>query len=491
MRGWHLLATCAVAAVALLWLRSAATHGTTERAAPAQQAAPTELPAAGDAAEEPPDADVAKEDRAEGDGTVVVPVVVPPASPGRFVLRKPGEDAAIAWSREVNLELTDAERAAVDRHLNRFVRGSVPVPGTETSASVDAKVLPLPRAAPEEAEQRRREQLELLQQREALVLLDNIGKGLAWLALHQGEDGKISNVSAAARCKELGHKPVCADTGGRGSDEWAATAATGLSILALLDFRDQDKQGVFEPTLARAVHWLRRTQRENGSFPGREFYATAISALALSQAATASGSDELREAARRGLAYLATQRGPRGGYRYRTGEDGDLSVTAWVAQAVEAARHAKVEIPAGMDEGIRSFLDAVWIREHRFAYVTTQGERQTLDPAGILVGLIEWEVPCPDGAWVCSDDGVLGTWRDWLKQAPPKGGIYTLYYAVRVAIRLEPSMPEAWRDTVLKLAARQKPAGPGAGSFKDTLAAGEVVETALSVLTLEHALYKR
>jgi len=495
MRRRHVLAAGLIAAVALLWLRSAVTERRSpvrsSTAEPAAATHPGDVPAA--SASTPPTGVDPTDEGPAGKPPMVVVVVPPPPLPaGKLLSRRPGEDAAEAWGREVSRSLTDDERAALDRHLNRFLRGSIPVPGTEPRQPEDSasKIPLLAKADPEGAEQRRLEQLELLQERKAVVLLDPIGKGLAWLALHQGDDGRISNFSAMARCKELGHDPVCCSAGGRGSDDWAATAATGLSILALLDFRDQDSRGILEPTLARAVDWLRRAQRKDGSFPGRDFYATAISVLALAQAAAASGSDELREAAHAGLVYLAARRGPRGGYRYRFQDPGDLSVSAWVAQAVEAARHGGVEVPAEMEQGLRTFLDGVWIEGCRFAYLTGKDERATLAPAGILLGLIEWEVPCPEGSWACSGDDVLESWRGWLVQEPPKG-TYSFYYGVRVAIKLAPSMPEAWRGAVLDLAARQKPTGPAAGSFKDELMAGEVVETGFCVLTMEHALYKR
>jgi hypothetical protein len=279
------------------------------------------------------------------------------------------------------------------------------------------------------------------------------------------------------------------------SDEQAATAATGLAILAMLDFRDQDKQGIFEPTLARAVAWLRGQQRADGTFPGKDYYATAISLLALGQAAASTGRDDLRKAVGHGLANLSAQQGRDGGYRYGPGELGDLSVTAWVAQAAEAARRAKVEIPPGMDAGLRRFYDGVWLGEHRFSYRAGVAERASLYPAGMLLGLILYP-PAADGSWVRS--GVLETWRQWLKDLPNSRlgrggayGLYSFYYGVRVAIALEPELPEKWQRAILDLAAAQCDSEAAAGAFEVTAHGGVVVETAIAVLTLEHALYKR
>jgi hypothetical protein len=378
----------------------------------------------------------------------------------------------------------------VDRHLARFVRPAGRGP------EVAQEIALLPKADADAAEKRRVEQLELLRQRKALGLLDHIAQGLAWLALHQGPDGKISEASALARCAELGHQPACVtQPSGAGRDDWAATAATGLAVVALLDFRDQDRHGVFEPTLARAVTWLRGRQREDGLFPGRAHYATAISLIALGQAAAASGSDDLRQAVGYGLMRLSAQQGSDGGYRYGDAalHRGDLSVTAWVAQAAEAARRAKIEVPPEMDAGLRRFFEGVWLGEHRFSYVVGEGERPTLAPAGMLVGLI-LDPPAADGSWVRS--GVLEGWRLWLNDRDQKHHIgprrlYSFYYAVRVVIALEPELPADWQRAILDLASTQAASAPTAGAFKETLNAGVVVETALAILTVEHALYRR
>lgn len=477
MKRWHALAACAAAALALVIFRA---WSSPERAAPR-----TALAIEAAVREEPPEQAPAPEPEPSRPPEAPAPPPAPkaPSPPKPAVVeaveaRPAGEDAAEAWNRIVAAELTDDEKAAVDRHLARFVRPPAPEAREEVAL--------LPKADPDAAEKRRIEQLELLRQRKALGLLDHIGQGLAWLALHQGPDGRISDASVAARCAELGHDPACARN--PNFEGYAGAAATGLAVVAMLDFRDQDMQGVFEPTLARAVTWLRGQQREDGTFLGRAHYATAISLLALGQAAAASGSEDLRKSVERGLRELYAQRGPDGGYQYRAGDPGDVSVSPWVAQAIEAARGAKAEIPPGMEPDLRGFIDAVWTGDARFRYQAHGRERPTLFPAGMLLCLIERD---EQRAW--AQDAVLDSWRQWLREAPKKQkwGTYTTYYAARVVIRLEPELPEEWAREILALAARQRPPGPAAGSFEGTLGAGTVVETALSLLTLEHALYKR
>jgi hypothetical protein len=491
MKRWHALAACLAAVLTLALFRALS--------------APKEVPprraACAPGPDEPPALPTPEDNGAAAApgvvpetppaGPAVVAVVAPPPAqvvavpaPGAPPIPETGEDPTEAWVRIAAGTLTEEEKAIVERHLARFVR---PQAAGEDRERIDL----LPNADdPGAVERRRVEQLELLRQRNALGLLDRIASGLAWLALHQGPDGAITESSAAARCAELGHQPACVRGHGRG--DLAATAATGLAIVAMLDFRDQDKRGIFEPTLARAVTWLRGQQRNNGTFPGRAQYATAISLLALGQAAASSGRDDLRAAVQHGLEKLCVLQGRDGGHRYSDMEDGDLSVTAWVAQAVEAARRAKVEIPADMEPGLRRFLDAVWVRDSVFLYTAGGMDRASLYPAGILLGLIVWDVP---GSWRCSGDQVRDSWREWVAQGPPRRGrpwgLYSLYYGVRVACALEPELPKAWSQAIRELAAEQAPSGSRAGSFGETLGYGVVIDTAFATLTLEHALYQR
>lgn len=438
MKGWHALAACAGLAVVLVgfWASGAPSRPRTETSQPAE--------AGGAPVPEAPSLH----------GPATATAVETPASSEPAPV-PPGQDAAVPVAEDV-------EKAVLERHVARFVK---PDPARRDRD--------LPKADPEEAEKRRIEQIDLLRQRKATDLLDHIAQGLTWLALQQHRDGGFSPAPIAAP-----------------GDEWA-TATTGLATLALLGFRDQDKAGVFEPTIAQAVLWLRGRQREDGAF-GDNQLATAIALYALARAAWSSGSDDLREAVQRGLVRLSAGQAPDGGYRQVPADPGHVYVTAWVAQAVEAARRAKVEVPPEMDLGLRRFLDSVWLGEDRFA-------QPVAAPGGILLGLIEWDVPKPDGPWACSGDAVLESWRKSIRNAQRERGLRgsgtrivdRLHFFVRIAIALEPDLPEDWVHVILDLASEQEPSGSDAGSFKDRLGIGVVAETALAVLTMEHAYLRR
>lgn len=249
------------------------------------------------------------------------------------------------------------------------------------------------------------EQLEALRQCQCVTLLDHIRAGLAWLALHQAPDGHLSEAASAARCRELGHDPACVQLLQPSGN---VLSTTGLALAAMVDFRDQDKEGLFEPSLAAAARWLARQQRSDGSFsfPGREDYAagTAIALTALGRAAASSGEADLHAAVERGLAHVA------GDPVHAGFSKTDLNTVAYVAQAIEAARRADVPVPPDLETQLRAYLDRVWSGDHRFRQSPgTRGEQPNLFAVGMVASLILREE---------RDAALMETWRAWLGSRP-------------------------------------------------------------------------
>lgn len=399
----------------------------------------------------------------------------------------------------------------LSRHLRRFLLPNAPLAATASGdkgppSTADAvmgafladrrarrgKDTNPPVADVDEAERRRVDQLDKLRQRNAVGLLDAIHAGLAWLALHQGDDGSISDATVGKRCSALKHDPAClAQTQRADSGDAYRVATTALTALAFLDFRDQDPNGWFDPYLGRAIEWLRKAQQPNGGWNAAgNLYASAMALMALGQAAGSTGSPETRDAVRKGLAYFEAAMSPLGGYRYRPLDpQGDLSVTAWVVQAVEAARAAGIEIPYKVASGIDLVLTYFWIGDHRFTYLPGGGVSHTLAPAGMLVGHV---------AGRSSDPAIAASWREYLKSRPANRppNLYTLYYGVRLSILLDGALEDPWRAWAFDVAKAQVKSGPAAGAIPVVVhnpnrASGLATETALAVLTLEHALYLR
>jgi hypothetical protein len=397
-----------------------------------------------------------------------------------------------------------ADKEALTRHLQRFAdRG--PAPKTKDwidaqlaavaarNAALDKEPDPLALPDPAEAEQRRLDELEKLRQRNSIGLLDPIDGALAWLALHQGDDGHFGADATAARCAALKHDPACvaANTG-----EPFQLAATGLSVLAFLDFRDQDVKRLFEPTLSRGIAWIVSQQQADGSFRPQcatgwqKGYAWAIGLMALGQAASSTGDPDLKAAVQRGIDFYSKHHGKDGGYRYNLDQDGDLSVTGWFVQAIEAATKAGAVVPDDLKKGLDHYLDTVFMGppQHKFDYTSGAPEKLSLDPIGMLV----MSILRPQSPTWYGDD-----WRQFLAQGVPGGGgTYTLYYGVRVFLFLDGKLPDKWRGYLTDLMKRQSAKGGSAGMIPLAndwwyRAAGVTTATAFATLTLEHSLYRR
>ena len=338
------------------------------------------------------------------------------------------------------------------------------------------------------AEQRRLEQLEKLRQRDAVGLLDSIHAGLAWLAIHQRDDGSFCDAATVERCGVLKHAPTCLDKWPNSGDAYVV-ANTALVLIAFLDFRDQDPLGWFDPYLGRGLVWLMKQQKPDGSFPPNGFqqYTTAMALMALAQAAASTGAEELKEAVRKGITYLTSAIGPFGGFRYRPNDPGDLSVTGWVAQAVEMARAAGIEIPLKLSAGLETFMTYVWLGDKRFTYTYRGPEKASLLPVGMLLGHIVGK----------DKDAVVATsWKEYLGglKVEQRPDLYTLYYGVRVSILLNGALGDPWRTWVFDLAKRQVHGNAASGMFPADLwpwPKSVTVETAIGVLTMEHSLYLR
>lgn len=420
---------------------------------------------------------------------------------------KPGAEASaeqkailerrIRATREVmGRSASEADLEAFERHLRRFLLAD---PDPKSQAPADKVVRAFledrrrrgtktprpPVADPDAAEQRRVDELERLRQRNAVGLLDAIHASLAFLALHQADDGSFTETAALARCKDLKHDPVCLADRGEKSKQFVV-ANTALAALAFLDFRDQDVHGLFDPYLARAIAWLVKAQKPDGWWQAQSLmYENAMASMALGQAAASTGLPELRDAVTRSMAWFEKAQARGGGFRYGPGAPAaDLSVTAWVAQAVEAARAAGVEIPLRIVGGFEEFLGWCWLGEHRFSYVDGTKESASLDPAGMLLGRI---------VWPSVDPAVAASWTKWLGSRPPKSvlPLYTLYYGVRLSILLNNRLDDPWRAWVFGIAEKKVSAAGLLATVGGGLNQGALIDHLLATLTLEHALYLR
>ena len=184
---------------------------------------------------------------------------------------------------------------------------------------------------------------------------------LNWLARHQYPDGgwRFDHTRAQdcnGRCPNPGQ-------------ESSRNAATGLGLLPFLGAGDTIFAGKYQPTIVRAVNFLMRRSKNGSLMDEGRMYAHGIAALALIEAYTSRRMPDWqininrvpadKRPAKEPLPLRPAQVDPRqlkwvtvaaakyivmaqnlehGGWRYKPGEPGDMSVVGWQVMALHVAR---------------------------------------------------------------------------------------------------------------------------------------------------------
>lgn len=154
---------------------------------------------------------------------------------------------------------------------------------------------------------------------------------LRWLSHHQEDDGRWD----------------CAKHGGDAHD----VAVTALATLAFLTSRQTPEMGRYQNSVNKAVHWIdSQFGAETPGHYGPFRYEAALALIAMTQAYRMHGSRERPRDWHRNIqaavdAAVAAQT-PDGGWGYTPdATDGILTVSGWWFMALEAALHAKFDVP--------------------------------------------------------------------------------------------------------------------------------------------------
>jgi len=133
--------------------------------------------------------------------------------------------------------------------------------------------------------------------------------------------------------------------------KWTSFAVpyTSLALLAFLAHGETPASAEFGPTVEKAIRWLVKNQREDGEWPLKlidegKNYSQPIAAYALSEAFGMTGIPPLKTAAEKAIEPILKGQNARGSWDYilkQTDRD-DLSLAAWCAQALKAAKMAKL-----------------------------------------------------------------------------------------------------------------------------------------------------
>ena len=186
---------------------------------------------------------------------------------------------------------------------------------------------------------------------------------LNWLASTQHPDGYWDADLYDSGQVEFDENGIDRQFAGKASD----TGVTALAILAFLGAGYTHEEGQYADTVDRAIRWLMSQQDpEDGNLYGdathfARMYCHAMATYALAEAYGMQSDPSsfllLRLAVINGTQYIIRRQNPAdGGWRYREGQAGDMSMFGWQLMALKSAEIAGISVPSKIRIRMIKFL---------------------------------------------------------------------------------------------------------------------------------------
>ena len=196
-----------------------------------------------------------------------------------------------------------------------------------------------------------------------------VEEALRWLATNQTKEGYWDASDHGAGRVELtkdGLDTRGAEVRGGIPGVEADSGVTALAILAFLGAGYTQEEGPYAEHVDRALNWLITQQDEDGFLGGKATYyaraychgmATYALAEAYGMRSDPTLPSPLREPLESAIGYiLENQHASDGGWRYRKGETGDMSIFGWNLMALKSAEIAGIKIPEANRNLLVKFL---------------------------------------------------------------------------------------------------------------------------------------
>ena len=185
-----------------------------------------------------------------------------------------------------------------------------------------------------------------------------VENALEWLSGEQEEDGRWDprRFNAGNEANVYGH-----NRGGAGFH--ADTGITGLVVLSFLGAGHTHLEGPYRKNVQKGLEYLIRTQNGDGSMYGNaglfaRTYCHGMALMAIAEAYSITGDGRIRPFVVKGQQYtVSTQNPATGGWRYRPGDDGDMSQFGWQVLALKNCEQAGIPIPTATRSLMEDFLD--------------------------------------------------------------------------------------------------------------------------------------
>ena len=299
-----------------------------------------------------------------------------------------------------------------------------------------------------------------------------VDRGLEYLASVQEEDGRWDIRKG----------------GGQAGHDVGATAFALLAFYGRGERHDQECK--YQETVAKGLKWLLSQQnRATGDLRGdrpqhNAMYDHGIASLAVIEAYGVTKDKEIRKRAIAAIEFMTESQHEGGGWRYKPGERGDLSVTGWYIMALTSAMMSGIPVPEKTFDGAVKFLNFVSGGRHggSYGYTDPPGRRNSnrhgMNAAGFFCSQLIGTSPNTAQAWesaIALD--TIGT---------RNSDLYYLYYATIAAYQHQGPLWRKWRKDMQKkfLDSQKRDGSWGAGGGHGG-AMGRVIGTAITVLCLE------
>ncbi len=311
----------------------------------------------------------------------------------------------------------------------------------------------------------------------------SVNMGLAWLAGLQRDDGSW-NLSEPGPGAESG------------MFQRTEVGATSLALLCFLGAgHTHATDGPYREIVHKGLAYI-GSQAEivqgpadlRGASEGNAgMYVQGLATICISEAHALDPTDEdLRQLTQMAVRFIERAQDPAGGgWRYRPRQAGDTSVVGWQVMALQSAKAGRIKVSSSVLREARQFLHDARGDDDGATYRYTPNRGNATDSmtaVGLLCRMyLGWgrdHKPLQKGVQRLSAVG------------PSSRDVYYNYYATQVLRHFGGDLWDKWNLQMREqLVTTQITDGPAAGSWAPTdnhgIQAGQIYQTALSILTLE------
>lgn len=231
-------------------------------------------------------------------------------------------------------------------------------------------------------------------------------------------------------------------------------AMTGLGLLTFLAHGETTSSKDYGPTVENAIRYLVQAQKEDGIFTGYTqpgVYAHAIATYAISEAYGLTRIPDLKNTMEKAAKIIVAGQQPGGSwdYGYKKEARWDLSVAGWQIQAMKAAYIAGADVP-GLHEamtnavvGLRNAQDDV-TGEFGYSQKGKQGGHEAMTGIGVLcLQMLGYSKDSSVRKGITALKASTCVWQD-----PPNWPMYSWYYTTQAKFHEGGNDWSSWNNAI-------------------------------------------